>query len=274
MDLFTKRNVLGLIILAAVFLCSRPATAQQPVISYQHPDRAPTMQELLKWKEVFTYEVKYSFFKLGEVQTEIVRDTTYKGQKLWWLRTKIISDPSVPFMGKEINHYNTFFVETDSLPHTRLYWRDTVDEAEFNAERYNFDYEAQKVYISKAGEPADTLKLTGPGTSGQLIFYYGRLFAGTQRAYQLPVYLEGQKGKIDIEKTRRTEMREYSAFDHPVKTYFSKGDAHIDGPFGFSGKFKAWFLAGDLRVPLEAHAKVWLGNVKVRLIDYKKELRK
>ena len=273
MSLFSRNNLVALFILSAVFLYSGPVAAQQPVISYQHPDRAPTMQELLNWKEVFTYEVKYSFFKLGEVQTEIVRDTTYQGQKLWWLRTKIISDPSVPFMGKEINHYNTFFVETDSLPHTRLYWRDNVDEDEFNAERYDFDYAAQKVYISKAGEPEDTLQLTGPGTSGQLIFYYSRLFAGTQKSYQLPVYLEGQKGVIDVENTRRTEMRDYAAFEHPVKTYFSKGDAHIDGPFGFSGKFKAWFTAGDLRVPLEAHAQVWLGNVKVRLIDYKKELR-
>lgn len=247
--------------------------AQQSTPTYQHPERPPTMSELLEWKEVFTYNVKYSFFNLGEVQTTILRDTTYEGERLWWLRTKIISNPSIPFMGEEENHYNTFFVETDSLPHTRLYWRDNVDEDEFNAERYDFYYDRKQVVFTKDGEPKDTLELTEPSTSGQLIFYYSRLFAGTSQPYRLPVYLEGEKGYIDVNNTRRTETREYDAFPQAVTTYYSDGNADIDGPFGFRGKFKAWYLADDLRLPVEAHAKVWLGNVKVRLTDYKKERR-
>ncbi|SMO75022.1 DUF3108 domain-containing protein [Fodinibius sediminis] len=271
-----QRNVALLILLLVVtgFLFSPSARGQSSPPPHEHSGPPPSMQELLKWKEVFTYEVKYSFFKLGKVQTTIVQDTTYDGQQLWWLRTKIISDPSIPFMGEEENHYNTFFVATDSLPHTRLYWRDNVDEDEFNAERYDFDYSRKKVYLSKEGEPEDTLDLTEPSTSGQLIFYYSRLFAGTDKTYSLPVYLEAEKGYIEVRNTQKTEMREYDAFASPVRTYYTDGDADIDGPFGFSGRFKAWYLADDLRIPLEAHAKVWLGNVKVRLIDYKKEPRR
>lgn len=246
---------------------------QDSLLTFDHPDRPPTMDELLKWKEVFTYEVRFSFFKLGEVQTTIVTDTTYQGQKVWWLRTIITSNPGIPFVGKEENHYNTFFVETDSLPYTQLYWRDNVDEQEFNRERYKFDYDAEKVYYFEKGEPADTLALSEPSSSGQLIFYYSRLFAGTNKDYQLPVYLEREKGYINGTNSRRIEKRSYKAFENPVKTYFSKGHADIDGPFGFRGEYKAWYIADDLRVPAEAHAKVWLGNVKVRLIDYKKERR-
>jgi len=263
------------LLLAFIFTvcCSVPAAGQQTLLSYQQSYDPPAMQDLLKWKETFTYEVNYGFFTLGTVRTTIVRDTTYEGEQLWWLQTKIVSDPSIPFMGKEINHYNTFFVVTDSLPYTRLYWRDNVDEDEFNAERYDFDYEAGQVYISNDGEPKDTLKLSEPSTSGQLIFYYSRLFAGSEQDYSLPVYLEGEKGYIDVQNTRNSEIRVYPAFNNPVKTYSSRGDAHIDGPFGFSGKFKAWFVADNLRIPAEVHAKVWLGNVKVRLIDYKKKRR-
>lgn len=266
-----KRTVLASLFLLMLSLgLWVPVKAQQSTVTYDHPQRPPTMHELLEWKELLTYEVKYSFFKLGEVQTQVLQDTTYEGEHLWWLRSKIISNSSVPFVGREENHYNTLFVSTDSLPHTRIYWRDNVDEEEFNAERYDFDYEAGKVYLSKAGEITDTLDLQGPATSGQLILLYGRLFAGTNRPYDLPVYLEGEKGIIEVKNTRKSEMREYDAFEQPVKTYYSEGDAHVDGPFGFSGEFKAWYLADDLRIPLETHAKVWLGNVKVRLIDYKK----
>lgn len=231
------------------------------------------MQELLNWKEVFTYEVRYSFFKLGEVETTIVRDTTYDGQKMWWLRTIITSNPGIPFVGKEENHYNTLMVETDSLPYTELYWRDNVDEEEFDDERYVFDYENEQVYYSEKGTPIDTLALTERASSGQLIFYYSRLFAGTDKPYRLPVYLEGEKGYINGSNSSDIEMREYDAFEEPVKTYFSEGDANIDGPFGFRGKYKAWYIADDLRIPAEAHARVWLGNVKVKIIDYQKEPR-
>lgn len=247
--------------------------AQDSLLTFEHPERPPTMNELLKWEEVFTYEVRFSIFKLGEVETTIVKDTTYQGKKAWWLRTIITSNSKIPFVGKEENHYNTFMVETDSLPHTVLYWTDNVDEGEFNEERYQFDYENEKVYYFKKGTAEDTLALTEPSSSGQLIFYYSRLFAGTDNDYRLPVYLEREKGYIDGTNRSEIEMREFKAFEDPVKTFYSEGDADIDGPFGFRGKYKAWYIADDLRVPAEAHAKVWLGNVKVRLIDYKKERR-
>lgn len=259
--------------MAAGIFCSLPASAQQALVSYDHPERPPTLQELLEWKEVFTYEVRYSFFKLGEVKTEIVRDTTFEGEHFWWSHTEITSNSSIPFVGEEENHYNTFFVETDSVPHTRLFWRDNVDEEEYNDERYLFDYDRGEVFFSKEGEPEDTLELSEPSTAGHLIFHYSRLSAGTDQSYNLPAYVEGEKGYIDVDNTRKTEMREYKAFEQPVTTFYSEGNAHIDGPFGFSGKFKSWYLADDLRIPVEAHARVWLGNVKIRLIDYKKEKR-
>lgn len=249
------------------------AKAQDSLLTFEQSERPPTMEELLEWKEVFTYKVKFGFFKLGEVQTEIVRDTTHQGEQVWWLRTIITSNSGIPFVGEEENHYNTFLVETDSTPYTKLYWRDDLDENEYEAEMYEFDYEKEKVYFSKMGEPVDTLSLEEPSSSGQLIFYFSRLFAGTDKDYRLPVYLEGEKGYINGTNSTEIEERDYDAFDDPVETFYSEGDANIDGPFGFRGKYKAWYIADDLRVPAEAHAKVWLGNVKVKLIDYKKERR-
>jgi hypothetical protein len=243
-------------------------------LTYDHADRPPTLDEILEWKEYFIYEVRFGFVKLGEVRTEVVQDTTHAGDKLWWLRSKIISNPSVPFVGKEENHYNTFFVQTDTLPHTQLYWRDNVDEQEYNDERYRFEYDQQKVYVSEDEELVDTLEVTEPASAGQLVLVYSRLFAGSERDYSLPVYLEREMGYIDATNDATPRKREYDAFEEPVETFYSEGSADIDGPFGFKGKFRAWFIADDLRVPAEVHARVWLGNVKVKLVDYQKEPRK
>ncbi|TYP94845.1 hypothetical protein LX73_0134 [Fodinibius salinus] len=268
-----KRSTILILFCLLCVGITKQGSGQDLLLTYNHSERPPTMDEMLEWKEEFTYKVKYGFFKLGQVKTQIVRDTTYRGHHLWWLRTIITSNSSIPFIGEEENHYNTLFVATDSLPHTKLYWRDNVEEEEFNDERYRFDYENEKVYASAKGAAVDTFKVTEPSSSGQLIFYYSRLFAGRNEEYQLPVYIQQQKGYITARATSRMETREYEAFKKPVETYFTKGNADFEGPFGFTGEFKSWYVTDDLRVPAEAHVKVWLGNVKVRLINYKKERR-
>ena len=247
--------------------------AQDSLLTYEHADRAPTESEIMKWHEVFTYEVRYSFFKLGEVKVETMGDTLYDGKKAHYLRTIITSNSGIPFVGKEENHYNTIFTRTDSLPHSLVYWTDNVDEEEFNDTRYIYDYGAGKVY-AREGEERDTLDIEEPASSGQLIFHMGRLFAGTENDFTIPIFLNLDKGYISVDNTLKKEEREYKAFDEPVETYYGEGESTIDGPFGFRGSFKSWYLADDLRVPLEAHVRVWLGNVKIKLIDYKKELRK
>lgn len=247
--------------------------AQDLSIGPEPENNPPELSDILQWKEVLTYEVRYSFFKLGEVRTEVVRDTLHDGRRVWWLRSIIRSNSSIPFVGREENHYNSFIVAGDSMPYTELYWRDNVDEEEFNDSRYDFDYEAGKVYVTEMGEEPDTLELDEPSSSGQLILLYSRLFAGSNRSYRLPVYLEREKGEILGYNSRRTTMREYEAFEGPVEVFHSEGDADVNGPFGFRGKFEAWFRDDPLRVPVEAHVKVWLGNVKVRLIDYQKVKR-
>ncbi|MDZ7771860.1 MAG: DUF3108 domain-containing protein [Balneolaceae bacterium] len=247
--------------------------AQDLSIGPEPENPPPDISEILKWKEVLTYEVRYSFFKLGEVRTEVVRDTLHDGRRVWWLRSIIRSNSSIPFVGKEENHYNSFIVADDSMPYTELYWRDNVDEQEFSDSRYDFDYGAGKVYVTEKGEEPDTLELDEPASSGQLILLYSRLFAGSERSYRLPVYLEREKGEILADNSRHTSMREYEAFEEPVPVFHSEGNADVDGPFGFRGEFEAWFRDDPLRVPVEAHMKVWLGNVKVRLIDYQKVKR-
>lgn len=247
--------------------------AQDSLLTFGHAERAPTESELLKWHEVFTYEVRYSIFKLGEVKVEMMGDTLYNGQNAQYLRTIITSSPGIPFVGREENHYNTIFTQTDSLPHTLVYWTDNVDDEEYDDTRYIYDYDAGKVYMREQ-ETRDTLAIEEPASSGQLIFHLGRLFAGTENDFTIPIYLNLERGFISVDNTVKKEMRTYKAFDEPVETYYGEGESTIDGPFGFRGNFKAWYLADDLRVPLEAHVKVWLGNVRIKMIDYKKELRK
>ncbi|MDX1587041.1 MAG: hypothetical protein R3222_09860, partial [Balneolaceae bacterium] len=63
MEIANKRTSFFLLLI--IFILSPTAQAQDSLLTYNHADRAPTEEELLKWHEVFTYEVRYSLFKLG-----------------------------------------------------------------------------------------------------------------------------------------------------------------------------------------------------------------
>lgn len=256
-----------------LFLLLLPGVLTAQDTAETSPQDTPTAEEILEWREEFTYEVRYSFFRLGTVEVEVVGDTLYRGQKAWWLRTKITSNSSIPFVGHEENHYNSLVVLGDSLPYTLRYWRDNVDEDEYEDTVYEYDYDAGLVYIKEPEGVRDTLALEEPSSSGQLILLYARLFAGSDRTYTMPVYAEREKGYIVGGNSPETDRREYDAFDGPVDTYYSRGEADVQGPFGFRGRYEAWFRTDELRVPVEARMKVWLGNVKVRLTEYKKTRR-
>lgn len=237
--------------------------------------KPPTIDNLMQWHEVFTYEVRYSFFKLGEVRVEIVSDTLYNGQKSWHLKSIITSNTGIPFVGDEENHYNSIFQLQNDNVEIQEYWTDNIDEKKYRDSEYVFDRSSGKVYAyeSEKDEPRDTLALEEPASSGHSLFYRSRLTAGTDQTVKYPIYLNLEKKYITLYHTSETDMRSYDAFPEDVKTYYTKGDAEIEGPFGFSGRFEAWYLANGLRVPVEARVKVWLGKVKIKLIDYKKEKR-
>lgn len=236
-------------------------------------DRNPRIEEIFSVKETFLYEVKYSFLRLGWVEVSLLSDTLYNGTVHKHMMTEIRSNPKILFVGKEQDQFNSlFFVNAEGLPATSLYWKDNVDEGKYDEIRYKFDRENGVVTYREKDGTRDTLNLVEPATAGQLIFYFSRLYAGSDSEFTMPVYTDKKGGAIIMDNPSKKELRTYAAFDEPVETYMSSGQtANIEGPFGFSGKFKAYYLADDLRVPLEARVKVFFGNAIIRLIEYKRE---
>lgn len=259
------------LLLPVFFLFSAVAFGQHPFPS--DSTEPPNMEELFSVKETFKYEVKYGFIKLGWVTVCLYEDSLYQDQWRKHLVTVIESNSAIPFMGKELDEFHSlFYVNEDGFPVEVKYWKDNIDEQEFQEIQYWFDRDRDIVYYIEEDNTRDTLALEDPATSGHLIFYFSRLFAGSDEDFTLPVYVTKKKGYIYAENSTKTEERNYEPFDGPIQAYQLNGRTKdIEGPFGFSGEFRAWFLDDDLRVPLEARVKVLWGNVIVRMIDYKRE---
>ena len=89
---------------------------------------------------------------------------------------------------------------------------------------------------------------------------------------RLPVYVSKKLGYLDFDHSSITELRTYEAFGDSIATFKTTGRTiDILGPFGFSGRFEAFFAQDNFRIPLEARVKMFLGSAVVKLIEYKNE---
>lgn len=242
----------------------------QSILTYGK-ENLPTLKEIIDARETFEYEVTYGFMTLGWVDVEILPDTTFNGEKAFHLRTRIRSNNRILFVGTRIVNYESIFQYNDQWPYSFVFWRDDIHDDDYDRVRVIFDREEERVHFYERGEYQESLELEEPASGGDIIFYYSRLFAGIETPYELPVYTENEKGSVTATSSNTIEYRSYDAFDEPIPTYLSEGNAAVEGPFGFRGSFKSWFSTDDLRVPVEAHVRVIFGNVKVRLISYERE---
>lgn len=232
--------------------------------------RTPTMEEVLALDEEFLYHVSYGFFHLGEVAVRLKRDTTYQGMPAYYLQTRMRANKNLMFVGYKEEHFNSFFTWDGEQLRQRYFYVNDLDDKIDKKIEYLFDYDSMKVISRFKGQPKDTLDLEEGASGGDIVFLLSRVFAYEGGGYNMPVYVNFANGPLDAKTTKIGEMRSYKAFEEKVPTIRSEGDAQFEGPFGFSGKFTSWFASDSTRIPLEAHARVWIGNVKVRLERYRR----
>lgn len=230
----------------------------------------PTMEQMIDAREVFTYEVSYGFMTLGWIDVQLLPDSTYQGETAYHLRTTIRSNRRNILAGNRYVNYENLFQYNDKWLYSHVFWRDDIHDDEFDRVRILFDRKNGMVHFYERGEYETSLEIEEPASGGDIIFFFSRLFAGSNETYVMPAFIENELGYVRADNSNEIEMRSYEAFEDEIPVYRSEGVADIEGPFGFRGRFRAWFSTDDLRVPVEAHVRVIFGNVKVRLISYER----
>jgi hypothetical protein len=241
----------------------------ESVLTYEGA-QPPDLETQLALDEFFIFEVHYGFINLGTVEVEWKRDVEWEGESFYQLDMTIKSNPSFPFVGDHRVVYSSLFQVENGQLKDRRFWRDDLHDNEFERVLIEIDREADEVRFFERGEALDTLEIVEPATGGSLIFFFARTFVESTEPYLLQVYTENERFQITASGSEKVDMRSYPAFTKPIPTYLSAGTTNIKGPFGFSGDFKSWFSTDDMRVPLEAEVRIFLGKVKVKLKHYER----
>ena len=234
------------------------------------PVPPPSVRTLVNADERFVYKVEYGMFTLGTVTIEVVKDTTWRGKPAFILLSIIKSNPNLIFVGNKERHFysvtgydnNTFFCYN--------FHSDSIHDKKFKDTRYTYDYTRMRVIAYEFEKQKAVFPLDGPTDSGPGLFYVSRLYAGRDTLVNYPIVTEFEKGVSRMRFTSRIDQRTLPAFSKPVPAYYMHGQADLKGPFGFSGAFDTWYSTDGMRLPYEAHVKVWIGNVVVKLQSYQR----
>ncbi|AXJ01505.1 hypothetical protein CYPRO_2259 [Cyclonatronum proteinivorum] len=264
---FSVKTVLLLLLLFAGI----GATALS--LHYADTEPAPELSSMFEAREQFTYEVRYGFMRLGNVYVS-ARDTLIDGKKLLHTTATIQSNSGIPLMGSRRYEYHSLLAQNDSTVWAHKFWVDNVHRERFPEYAYHFDYERGHIVVEKYDTPADTLELPGLLDGGPALFYVGRNHAGMDTEINYPIFIDEEVAYVNIRSTTERDRIRSEALGNEMRdVYLSFGDASIDGPFGFSGKFESRYDTGTWRLPIEARVSVWIGNVRIRLKDYHKNER-
>lgn len=252
-------------------LINRESAKRDSGLKTKESGGRPDVRDIKSVRERLTYEVRYGFLRLGNVDVYIHEDTRYRDTPALHLVTEMVSNRRLLLIGYKEMHYHTYMAYNDSIPYGLLFWQDNIHRGRKETYKYDFDYPKGLVYSFEEGEPIDTLALNQPADGGPAILYYARLFAGTNEKRRYPIYIDHEKSYVNMHFFDKKEEYKSPAFpDKKVLAYSMDGSVEFDGPFGLSGDFKAYFKDDDLRIPLEARVSIWIGSVRVRLVNYER----
>jgi hypothetical protein len=222
--------------------------------------------------EELTYIVSYSFLDLGELRFKVLEKININGQFLYKTICYINSYSSVPFVSlhqiyeSKIN--SNYFTE---------YFKGLVKDKEYTTyTEYYFDYKNSKVRVKKGKVKPPELWTDSVSWAdkqyqdGLSIFYYARMNTGHEKTVTTPCFVNEKRVKTKINFHKTITPVSCPAVKYDIACNYLDGETDFVSVFGLTGKFEGWFSNDKAAIPIVAKMKVIIGNITVKLKQYKR----
>lgn len=228
----------------------------------------------LRVGEELSYEVSYSFVKLGKVTLKIKDKKTVKGKTFYTTVAYIDSYPGIPF----VDLHQIYESHVDTKLHSD-YFRGlvkyehytTYTEYFFNKENTNFvNVKKGKVYPPELWTDSITTN-DRAYQDGLSIFYYARMNLGTTKTVNVPCFVNEQKVFTKINFYTNVDAISIDNVDYDISCLYLDGETDFVSVFGLTGYFEGWFSNDEASIPIVAKMKVLIGNITLELKEWKRE---
>lgn len=223
--------------------------------------------------EFLKYEVSFLGITLGwiTVQSEGIED--FNGNKTYKAQAIMDSRDGIPFvdlwakfngwMDPSLSYSHNFTSSIKDPPNSWLY-----DEYHLNYDDKKIGYKLWKDDKLIKDKQFENKKKVVDGTS---LFFLARQFTNMKRTVVIPTLITDTLYNTHINFRGDIEGIKIDAIDYKVRTLFFDGRADWEGIYGLNGKFKGWFSDDDARIPIKAEMNVYVGNVDITLIEWKRD---
>lgn len=223
--------------------------------------------------EELHYEVSYFGIKLGKLIIKTEKDTVYQGKKVYKLTAQMDTYDGIPAVDLHAKYESW----TDkSFTYSYLFKGHTKREgSEWELHQILFEYDKKRVrtekWFEKKLEEEIVLKTPKKWCDGLSIFYLCRKYISLKRQLKIPTMMGNDTAYTKVNFHGRKQDIEIDAIDYKASSVYVNLKAGWEGVYGVTGDIKAWYSDDASRVPLKAEMKLYVGNVLIELVDWKKK---
>lgn len=230
-------------------------------------------KSIMQVGEELEYEVSFFNIKLGKIKVVTEQYIDYRGNKVYRAKSIMESYPGIPFV--DLKAIYTSWVDTTVTYSHRFEGSLKLDADRWAFQRIQFNYDENMILNEKYEDNVMIDKVITKTTQkindGLSLFFLARQYTNLKRSVKIPTLMDTKIGTTYINFHGKKENVQIPAIKYPVRTIYFDGRADWEGVYGLSGKFEGWFSDDDARIPIRAKMNVYVGNVIIELIRWKRE---
>ncbi len=222
--------------------------------------------------EHLEYEVSFYGVKLGKIKVDSYAEEALNGAKVYKAKIYVDSYRGIPF----VDLHATFESWMDkSLSYSHKFAGNMKAEDGFWCyQKIGFDYNANKMRNQKWKEKEvffdKEQKISSKVCDGCALFFLARQYSDIKRSARILTVMDVDLCNTNLNFYAKKENVEIGAVKYPVKTLYLDGKADWKGLYGLTGKFQGWFSDDDASIPIKAKMNVYVGNVLIELVSWKR----
>jgi hypothetical protein len=239
------------------------------------PSHDSSIASLMATGEELTYEVGWTFVKLGKIRVKMIRTTKSDMPFSVVALTDSYDLPFVDFHAVSTSEMDSSLFSKGATLYENKDGKGLKQIYHFDPATKRYITEHQRVSSPRAQPSAvptfDTLWLSHNRIQdGTSILYYARSRIHDQRAVRVPTLVRGKAGYTNFYFPSELSTVDIDAVGYPVRVLEFEGLAEFEGIFGLTGEFTGWFSDDEAAVPIKAKMKVIVGSITIELKEWKR----
>ncbi len=222
--------------------------------------------------EYLKYEVSYWGITLGTI--EMFQDSIgkYRGNTAVFLRSIMKSNPYIPFLSLDARFSS---IMDTSFNFAHKFKADVRFGPNHSYQDIYFDYKNNdlKYRAWENGKLIDSLVIENKKkwNDGTSLYYFARNNIENEEANRSATMVSKDTSSTLFYFKGKRESVEIDVFDYPLPSIYFKGKALWDGVYGMNGDFESWFSDDQAHVPLLSYMKVYIGSVRIELVEWSRQ---